>query len=202
MQEQVPYDEVGRKKLVAFFHNSRLVSLPNAEDFASRFTPLTLAKHDFLLIKGKINDEYLFLEDGFMRSFAYDTEGNEITTGFFSPGQVVFEVNSFFNRVPSKEFIQALSVVRGWYIPYTELNRLFHEVPEFRDFGRQILVRGFSGLKVRMLSLITETAEERYAALMHSNPEIFSHAPLKTIASFLGITDTSLSRIRKDFSRK
>ena len=203
MQEHFPYgNQEGRKKLVAFFHQSRLVSLPNAEEFASGFSPLTLAKHDFLLVKGKINDEYFFLEEGFMRSFVYDTEGDEITTGFSSPGQVVFEVNSFFNRVPSKEFIEALSPVRGWYITYSELNRLFHEIPEFREFGRQILVRGFSGLKVRMLSLITETAEERYAALMHSNPEIFSHAPLKTIASFLGITDTSLSRIRKDFSKK
>jgi len=50
--------------------------------------------------------------------------------------------------------------------------------------------------------MITETAEERYATLLKTNPEIFQHAPLKNIASYLGITDTSLSRIRKELVRK
>jgi hypothetical protein len=53
-----------------------------------------------------------------------------------------------------------------------------------------------------MLSMITETAEERYANLLNSHPEIFVYAPLKNIATYLGITDTSLSRIRRDFSKK
>jgi len=50
--------------------------------------------------------------------------------------------------------------------------------------------------------MITETAEQRYAGLLNTNPAIFQHAPLKNIASYLGITDTSLSRIRKEFSKK
>jgi CRP-like cAMP-binding protein len=79
---------------------------------------------------------------------------------------------------------------------------LFHSLPEFRDFGRSILVKGFAALKSRVLSMITETAEERYAQLLKNNPEIFQHAPLKIIASYLGVTDTSLSRIRKEFSKK
>lgn len=53
-----------------------------------------------------------------------------------------------------------------------------------------------------MLSMITETAEQRYDTLLQNNPEIFQHAALKHIASYLGITDTSLSRIRKEFSKK
>ena len=53
-----------------------------------------------------------------------------------------------------------------------------------------------------MLSMITETAEQRYEGLLKSKPEIFQHASLKHIASYLGITDTSLSRIRKEYSKK
>ena len=75
-------------------------------------------------------------------------------------------------------------------------------MPEFRDFGRSILVKGFSSLKVRMLSMITETAEQRYDTLLKTNPEIFQHAALKHIATYLGITDTSLSRIRKEYTKK
>jgi len=119
-----------------------------------------------------------------------------------SLAQMVFEVSSFFKRGKSKENIQALSECEGWFITFAQLNKLFHSIPEFRDFGRSILVQGFSELKSRMLSMITETAEQRYIELLKSNPDIFQHAPLKNIASFLGITDTSLSRIRKEFAKK
>jgi CRP-like cAMP-binding protein len=118
------------------------------------------------------------------------------------PGQVVFEVTSFFNRVPSKENIQALTDCSGWFITYDQLNHFFHALPEFREFGRSILVKGFAALKTRMLSMITETAEERYAYLLQTAPELFQVVPLKYIASYLGITDTSLSRIRKEFAAK
>jgi CRP-like cAMP-binding protein len=90
----------------------------------------------------------------------------------------------------------------GWYITYEQLNMLFHSLPEFRDFGRSVLVKGFAALKTRVLSMITETAEERYAHLLETNPEVFQYAPLKNIASYLGVTDSSLSRIRKEFTKK
>ncbi len=191
-----------RENLIRFFRSTNLVSTERAEEFALHFVKKDLNKNDYLLLEGKICNEYLFLENGFMRSFAHDTDGNDITTNFHSANQVVFEVASFFNRTASRENIQALTDCQGWYLTYQELNRLFHDIMEFREFGRHILVRGFSALKNRMLSMITETAEERYANLLKSNPEIFIYAPLKNIATYLGITDTSLSRIRKDFSRK
>jgi hypothetical protein len=75
-------------------------------------------------------------------------------------------------------------------------------MPEFREFGRTILVNAYAQLKQRMLAMIQETAEQRYAYLLQTNPDIFQHAPLKNIATYLGITDTSLSRIRKEFSKK
>ena len=118
-----------------------------------------------------------------MRSFAHDTEGNDITTNFSTGNQVVFEISSFFNRTGSKENIQALTDGQWLVYSYKELNDMFHATPEFREFGRHILVRGFSSLKIRMLAMITETAEERYANLLNSHPEIFVYAPLKNIAT-------------------
>jgi len=79
---------------------------------------------------------------------------------------------------------------------------LFHSVPEFREFGRAMLVKEFVAFKQRTLLLINKTAEERYADLLNSNGEIFQFAQLKHIASYLGITDTSLSRIRKEYAKK
>jgi CRP-like cAMP-binding protein len=190
------------ENLEAFFHHTNLVSLSMAKEIASKFEHKVIAKNQYLLQEDKMADEYLFLEKGYMRAFAFDLEGNEVTTNFYTPGQIIFEVASFFNRTRSKENIQALTDCEGWFITYKQLNDLFHALPEFREFGRSMLVKGFAELKYRMLSTITETAEERYAALLKSKPEIFQHAPLKYIATYLGITDTSLSRIRAAMSKK
>jgi CRP-like cAMP-binding protein len=192
----------GRNALIQFLHSSGYVSPAGAEIIANEFSSVALAKGSYFLEAGKLSNYYLFLEDGFMRAFAYDTNGLDISTAFYAAGQVVFEVSSFFNRTRSKENIIALTDCKGWSISYEELNQLFHGMPEFRDFGRHILVKGFATLKERMLSMITESAEERYQSMLQRHPELLQHVPLKHIASYLGITDTSLSRIRKEFSKK
>jgi len=189
-------------RLIQFFKSSNLVSQKTAEEIAALFSPKELKKNDFLFKEGRVCNEYFFLDNGFIRAFAFDTSGNDVTTSFYSANQVVFEVSSFFNRTVSRENYQAIVDCNGWYITYDQLNHLFHAMHEFRDFGRSILVKGFSSLKSRMLSMITETAEQRYDALLKTNPEIFQHAALKHIASYLGITDTSLSRIRKEYARR
>lgn len=191
-----------REKLVEFITKAYPMPVKMASDISGRFYPLHFSKGHFLLREGSVSNEYVFLTEGYMRSFATDPNGDDITTSFHGPGQVVFEVASFFHRIPSRENIQALTSSAGLAITYATLNELFHALPEFREFGRSILVSGFSNLKSRMLSTITETAEARYLQLLQTSPDIFQHAPLRTIASYLGITDTSLSRIRKEISVK
>lgn len=188
--------------LQQFLENSGKINAIRAKEIADHFSEKEMTKGQSFLKEGQVSNEYLILEQGFMRAYSVDLDGNEVTTGFHSKLSPVFEVASFFNRTPSKENIQALTDCKGWMITYEQLNMLFHSIPEFRDFGRWILVKGFASLKTRMLSMITATAEERYISLLQSNPEIFQYAPLKQIASYLGITDTSLSRIRKEMMRK
>jgi CRP-like cAMP-binding protein len=191
-----------KKVLEAYMQRTSVVSASLVAEIVERFQHKLIARNEFLLEPGKVANEYLYLEKGCMRSFAWSTEGDEVTTNFFLHGQMVFEVSSFFNRTRSKEGIQALTDCEGWFLSYEALNGLFHGLPEFREFGRSMLVKGFADLKNRMLSMITETAEERYEQLLMNQPEIFQHASLKNIASYLGITDTSLSRIRKELSKR
>lgn len=191
-----------KEYLQKFFENSGKFNVIKAKEIAGYFEVKEVSKGSFFLKEGQVSNEYMILERGFMRAFSFDPDGNEVTTAFHTTTYPVFEVASFFNRTPSRENIQALTDCDGWVITYEKLNSLFHSIPEFRNFGRSILVMGFASLKTRMLSLVTETAEERYISLLKSNPEIFHYAPLKQIASYLGITDTSLSRIRKDMMKK
>ena len=187
------------QQLISFLTGSNLISEETAVQIVDQFCEMEIEKNNFLLKEGKVCDCYLFLESRFMRSFAHDTEGNEITTGFYGVNEVVFEVSSFFNRTGSKENIQAVIDCMGKFITYDQLNMLFHTLPEFREFGRSILVKGFAGMKNRMLSMITASAEERYVGLINSRPDIFQYGHLKHVASYLGITDTSLSRIRREY---
>jgi CRP-like cAMP-binding protein len=191
-----------KSALVHFLESSGKVNQLKAREISEVFNEREYSKGELFLKEGKISDSYFLLIEGFMRSFVTDTDGNDVTTAFYAPVQPVFEVASFFNRIPSMENIEALLPCKGWLINYEQLNHLFHSIPEFREFGRWVLVRGFTAFKLRTLSMITETAEQRYVSLMQSHPEVFQFAPLKQIASYLGITDTSLSRIRKEMLKK
>jgi CRP-like cAMP-binding protein len=187
--------------LIDFIKNHIPASEEILLKIAAQFEEKFFFKNDYFLKEGKVSN-YLFLAEGFMRAFTFDPEGNEITTYFYPRDRVVFEASSFFMRTVSTENIQAVTDCKGYFTNFEKLNVLFHSTPEFREFGRLILVKEFVAYKQRTLAMINKSAEERYADLIHTNKEIFQYAQLKHIASYLGMTDTSLSRIRKEFSKK
>jgi CRP-like cAMP-binding protein len=178
------------------------VSRQVLEGIVSYYEPKSFDKYELFVTEGKINSSNLFMTEGFMRSFTHNLEGEEVTTHFYYKNSPVFEAFSLYTKAKSMENIQAITECHGFLLSVDNLNMLFHSVPEFREFGRAMLVREFVAHKKRTLSLINQTAEERYADLIFSNKEIFQHVQLKYIASYLGITDSSLSRIRKEFSKK
>jgi CRP-like cAMP-binding protein len=171
------------------------------ETIAQQFDEINLFKNEYLLKQGKISD-YYYLAEGFVRAFTFDTNGNEITTYFYPQGRVAFEAASFFLHQPSTENLQAITTCKVYTTSFEKLNLLFHSVPEFREFARAMLVKEFVAYKQRTLSMINKSAEDRYSDLISNNREVFQYAQLKHIASYLGITDTSLSRIRKEFAKK
>jgi CRP-like cAMP-binding protein len=170
------------------------------ETIAQQFDEINLFKNEYLLKQGKVSD-YYYLAEGFVRAFTFDTNGNEITTYFYPQGRVAFEAASFFLRQPSTENLQAITTCKVYTTSFEKLNLLFHSVPEFREFARAMLVKEFVAYKQRTLSMINKSAEDRYSDLLSNNREVFQYAQLKHIASYLGITDTSLSRIRKEFTK-
>jgi CRP-like cAMP-binding protein len=193
-----------KELLVSFIQNNIpniQVTKSGLDTIAENFDEIEFAKNEFLLKQGKVSC-YFYLVEGFARAFTFDTNGNEITTYFYSKDRVIFEVASFFLRSPSTENIQAITDCKVFATTFDKLNMLFHSIPEFREFGRAMLVKEFVAYKQRTLSMINKSAEERYANLINTNNEIFQFAQLKHIASYLGITDTSLSRIRKEFMKK
>ncbi|MBQ4822110.1 Crp/Fnr family transcriptional regulator [Aquimarina sp. MMG016] len=184
-------------ELSEFILNNVPLEKQDAIAINNAFHPVTLKKGEFLLQPKEISDDYLYLQKGLMRTFLYDLNGDEVTIDFFVENTIVFEVTSFFNRVPAEAYIQAVTDCEGLRISYQELNRLFHGKPAFRDFGRAMLVKKFIASQKRNYAMINQTAEKRYQNLIQTKPQIIQYAPLKNIASYLGITDSTLSRLRR-----
>jgi CRP-like cAMP-binding protein len=194
--------EISKKPLTDFIQHIFPIADNVVNLIVKDFEKTVFNKSDYLLKEGQVCNDFLFLETGFLRAFTFDTNGNDITTNFYQQNSIVFEVASYFKRIPTQENIQALTDCCCWKINYNQFQNLFHSIPEFREFGRTNLVNGFIALKLRTMSMINSTAEQRYEHLINTRPDIFKNVPLKYIASYLGITDTSLSRIRKEIIQK
>jgi CRP-like cAMP-binding protein len=166
------------------------------------FKQVEFKRNDFLIEAGKASNHYWFLEHGFIRSYTFNTEGNDITTNFYSVGDIVIDWISFFLRHPSREYIQAIEDCTCWVLDFETFQTLFHSIESFREQCRATLVGSYFTLKERTVSMITDNAKDRYEKLVKEKPDIFQHASLKHIATYLGVTDTSLSRIRKEIVTK
>lgn len=163
---------------------------------------VTFSKGDYLLKIGETANEYYCLEKGLIRSYALDYDGNDITTEFFSDTQIVIEVNSLFQRIPSQENFQAITDCVCWKVDFEDFQQLFQHIEGFSEWGRAWMSQALFYFKHRSVSMITQSATDRYLDLQNQRPQILKEAPLKNIASYLGITDTSLSRIRKELTQE
>jgi len=134
--------------------------------------------------------------------FTFDTDGNEVTTYFYSQNRIVFDAASFFLKRPSSEYIQAMTDCTVYSTNFEKLNKLFHSVAAFREFGRQMIVNEFVAYKQRTLAMINQSAEERYLKLIETNNDVFQYAHLSHIASYLGISERTLNRVRQNATKK
>lgn len=175
-----------------------LLSNKDYEVIAGAHSRVNFQKNDVLLKQGEVSGNYYCLEHGLMRSFALNPEGKEITTGFFGKNEIVIEVASLFLSVPTKENIVALTNCTCWRLTLEDFQKLYHTLEGFREWGRTWMSTVLFLSKQRSLSMITDSAKERYLTLLKSSPEIILHAPLKHIATYLGITDSTLSKIRRE----
>ena len=166
-----------------------------------QYKRMEFVKNDFLIEEGSTANFYYFLESGFARSYAIDLDGNDISTKFFSRTDIVIDWHSYFLRAKCRENIQAITNCIAWKISFEDFMKLFN-IEAFREVGRTRLVNNYFELKNHSVSMITDSARDRYLNLIAQKPDIVQNVPLKQICTFLGITDTSLSRIRKELANQ
>ncbi len=179
-------------------YNHPLISTADFNSIMQAHEKVKFTKGDVFLKYGQTANAYYLVETGLLRAFVTDYSGNEITTAFFSPNEISIEISSFFQRIATQENIIAVTSGNAYKIDFAVFQSLFERSEGFREWGRSWMSNQLFIAKQRAVDIITKTATERYWALMAERPTIIQKAPIKLIASYLGIADTSLSRIRKE----
>jgi CRP-like cAMP-binding protein len=171
------------------------------EKILSQYQRIEFSRNEYLIKEDTVANFYYFMESGFARSYVLDLEGNDISTKFFSSTDIVIDWHSYFLKTKCRENIQAITNCVAWKISFENFMKLFN-LEAFRDVGRTKLVNNYFELKNHSVSIIADPAKERYLNLIKTKPDIIQNVPLKQIATYLGVTDTSLSRIRKEITDK
>ncbi|MET4104829.1 Crp/Fnr family transcriptional regulator [Hymenobacter sp. UYP22] len=155
----------------------------------------TAPARSLLLQPGHTAHKLYFLESGLIRGF-YLKDGKEVTAWFMPEGHFVAAILSFFSRQPSHEYLQALEDSVLWFITQDHLQALYQQFPEFNYIGRVLTEQYYVLSEQRALHLRMLPATERYALLVQQFPDVARRVPLKLLASHLGITPETLSRLR------
>ncbi len=175
-----------------------VVNLPDdvLAEMLLAFTPTHLPKGTQILQQGKTCKKLFYIEKGLARSYYYNDKGKDVTVWFFSDNNIMVSVESFFQQKPSLYHMELLEDSTLYYIDYQKLQQLFDQYHGIERFGRLLAIQLLTDVVEKLNAIQFQTAKERYHFLIEKYPDIAYRAPLGHIASYLGITQETLSRIR------
>lgn len=159
------------------------------------FIPLHLKKGEFFSHAQSRCSKLAFLKSGYLRMFV-QLHNKEITQWIVTPNYFVTDLASFVFQTPSRWEIQALEDCELLYIERDQYEQLIKRIPRWPEFDRLFIARCFVFLEERVFSFLSLSAEERYQQLFQQNKEIFNKIPLQYLASMLGMSPETLSRMR------
>jgi CRP-like cAMP-binding protein len=155
-------------------------------------------KGDFLIKEGDICQYSYFVQEGILRVFYIDDKGKEHLLQFAPEGWFAADHESTYFRKASTYYIQALEDTTVYQLNDDFFEKLSLKDPVFTQFNEKLLHNHIHHLQKRIIQLIAKTAEERYVEFTKTYPDILMRVPQTMVASYLGITPESLSRIRKE----
>jgi CRP-like cAMP-binding protein len=162
----------------------------------SYFHEEKLQKNDFFTKSDKICDKLSIVKSGILRVYTL-SDRKEITQWISTENFLITEVIGFFFDQPNRWTIQAFTDTELLTITKTNYLKLCKEFPKWNEIEKRLIVKCFAMIEDRVFTHLSMTAEERYDLYFEQNRELFNQVPLQYIASVLGMTAETLSRIRK-----
>jgi CRP-like cAMP-binding protein len=166
------------------------------------FIPKKLRKKQYLLQEGDVSKYTAFVEKGMLRTFTVDEKGNEPILQFSMEGWWAADLYSFLTEEPSHYHIEAIEECELLLISKPSWDILLDKVPAFERYFRILIQNSLIATQRRLMSSMSETAEEKYTKLIDNFPGCLQRIPQHMIASYLGITPETLSRIRGQMSER
>lgn len=158
-----------------------------------------LKRKEKLIEPGQHSSFLAYINSGAFRVYFYNINGDEITTWFSFQNMLVTDLLAYYKNTRAMFFVEAIEDSEIYIVQKSDLEKLYENNTDYREFGRQFAENGMVLLMERMVSIQTKSAEERYLELLEQ-PRFMEKIPLKYLATYLGITDSSLSRIRRNIS--
>lgn len=175
------------------------------EDFercAAFFVPRRIRKHAFLLQEGEVCKNLAFVNSGCLREYSVDHKGEEHVIQFAIQDWWITDLNSFLSGGVSTQFIDAVEDSEVLLLEHDARDTMLEAVPCMERFFRLLIEKKYVTTRTRIKDSLSESAEERYLSFLEEYPSLTPHVSQRDIASYLGITPQSLSRIRKELAQK
>ena len=164
------------------------------------FTQKKLRKRQFILNEGDVSKYNIFVAKGLLRSYTIDEKGNEHILQFALEGWWTADLYSFFTDEPSLFNIEALEDSELLLITRPSWESLLDKVPAIERYFRILVQNSLIATQRRLIGSLSETAEQKYVKFMNAYPDSVQRVPQHMIASYLGITRETLSRLRRDIA--
>jgi CRP-like cAMP-binding protein len=159
------------------------------------FQERVIPPRTMILREGEISEHIYFIKKGCLRMW-FNNDGKDVTLQFFFEDQAVASIESYWQKTPSLFNLESIETTECICISKSDVDRLLVFYPELKDGLLEFAFERMSNYSFLFLSMIKDNPRKRYEELLKHHPEIIRRVPLRYIASYLGITPVSLSRIR------
>ena len=181
--------------------NEKISLAPEEEEIIKTcLMPKKLRKKQYLLQEGDICKTIAFVEKGALREYTLDENGNEHIVQFALEGWIISDLYSFLTGEPATYNIDALEDSELVLITKSSYEELLKKVPKYETYTRLNITGAYIAMQKRLTSTISASSEERYSAFNSIYPDIVQRVPQHMIASYMGLTPETLSRIRRKIS--
>jgi CRP-like cAMP-binding protein len=183
---------------IFFSRFNEKVPLTQTEEqaIARHLVPKKLRKQQYLLQEGDICGQIALVEQGALRCYAVDQQGQEHITAFAMEGWTIGDLCSFLRNEPSVLNIDALEDSEVLLISKESHDKLLNEVPKYETYIRILVTDAYVALQKRTLNMLSMTIEQRYLTFLEVYPDIVQRVPQHMLASFMGLSAETLSRLR------
>ena len=189
------------EKLIGKLNMLHPMSSSLTEEIRSLAKIINYSAGEIILKENQVCDRISLVVKGLTRSY-YINEGKDITSRFMEEGFIVTSWVSYYTQKPGNEFIEALEDTTLACIDYADIQKLYSDFPGSNTIGRKQVEYAFFLSEQRTQMLRRHTAEEKYKFFLDNHSNLLQRVSLKHIATYLGMTEETLSRVRSRFHRK